>query len=122
MKTMMLTAAALALFPVLAIAKSPSLGPVVMTSEGKVAGISASGVESFLGIPYGADTGGENRFQAPRPAAPWRGVREATRMGHRCPQITHHAPLDIIRFPRTRSARAASCSTCGHPAPPASAP
>lgn len=72
--------------------------PRVVTTDGEIEGTSAAMVEAFLGIPYGADTGGPNRFLPPKPAAAWTGVRPATAMGHRCPQITHKVPLDLIKF------------------------
>ena len=72
--------------------------PIVQTAGGKVQGIVTGGVSTFLGIPYGADTGGAGRFLPPRPAAPWQGVRQAQAMGPRCPQPVLHNPLSIIKF------------------------
>ena len=73
-------------------------GPIVTTVAGKVQGRTAEGVNAFLGISYGADTGGANRFQPPKPAATWQDVRPATAMGSRCPQSTGTVPLGLIRF------------------------
>ncbi|MBI1358783.1 MAG: carboxylesterase family protein [Alphaproteobacteria bacterium] len=48
---------------------------IVETKHGKVQGIANAGVKCFRGIPYGADTGGKNRFMPPKPPASWKGVR-----------------------------------------------
>jgi para-nitrobenzyl esterase len=59
---------------------------IVQTTYGKVRGVIRDGVAMHLGIHYGADTGGANRFLPPRPPARWTGVRDALKKGSPCPQ------------------------------------
>jgi len=40
------------------------------TAYGKVQGIVNTGIKEFKGIPYGAPTGGKNRYMPPRKPAP----------------------------------------------------
>jgi para-nitrobenzyl esterase len=86
----------------LAAVASPDPKPVVATADGKVQGQAEGSVYSFLGIHYGADTGGQNRFLPPKPATPWAGVFQASAMGARCPQIPlnrpGHPPTQVIYF------------------------
>ncbi len=56
-------------------------------ATGKVMGIANGPVWEFRGIPYGAPTGGRNRYMPPKPAAAWRGVRESFAFGQVCPQV-----------------------------------
>ena len=60
---------------------------VVDTSGGKVRGLTR-GVHTFRGVPYGAPTGGENRFRPASPPTPWPGVRDALSYGPTAPQVS----------------------------------
>lgn len=59
---------------------------VADTSYGKVKGYVMRGVYTFLGISYGADTSGKNRFMPPRRPEPWEGVRPTVFYGNSAPQ------------------------------------
>ena len=79
--------AALALSSVAAVAPgTAAAGPVVKTAGGPVRGISAGGVDRFLGIPYAAPPVGDLRWRAPQTAARWFRPRDATRFSKHCPQ------------------------------------
>jgi len=57
------------------------------TRHGRIQGLVDCGIHRFLGVPYGAPTGGPNRFRPPQKPAPWSGLREC--FGYRpvSPQI-----------------------------------
>ena len=61
---------------------------IAQTQYGKVKGYILRGVYTYLGIPYGAPTGGENRFMPPQPPQPWEGVLPTVFYGDSAPQIT----------------------------------
>ena len=69
---------------------SPSQGQgtglVVTTAGGAVRGKTVAATDEFLGIPYAAPPVGALRWQPPRPAAPWHGVRQAVSYAQHCPQ------------------------------------
>ena len=71
-------------------------GPVLLIGEniavadteyGKVRGYILRGIHYFLGIPYGADTSGPNRFMPPQKPKPWNDVFPAVWWGNTAPQI-----------------------------------
>jgi para-nitrobenzyl esterase len=59
---------------------------IVTTTTGDVQGCVTGGVRIFRGIPYGAPTGGANRFRPPQPVERWTGVRPARLFGETAPQ------------------------------------
>jgi len=56
------------------------------TLYGKVRGFRMKDIYSFLGIPYGANTGGKNRFMPPQKPEPWKDVFPAVYWGNAAPQ------------------------------------
>ncbi|CAH1784832.1 unnamed protein product [Owenia fusiformis] len=68
---------------------------VVETQLGHVRGIvqhaldNTKPVYAFYSIPYAEPPIGRNRFQPPKPAKPWTGVKDATKIGKFC--IQHYA-------------------------------
>ncbi|MEU9191583.1 carboxylesterase/lipase family protein [Streptomyces hundungensis] len=71
---------------------APSPSAVVHTGAGAVRGSVHEGYRLFQGIPYAAPPVGALRWAPPRPAAPWRGVRDATRPGPACAQAAGEVP------------------------------
>lgn len=67
------------------------------TAYGKVKGYILRDVYTFLGIPYGADTSGKNRFMAPKEPEPWEGIKPAVYYGNTAPQNMDN------RFPNSYS-------------------
>jgi para-nitrobenzyl esterase len=75
--------------------------PIVKAPAGTVRGRTEGGILSFKGIPYGAPTGAENRFQPPKKVVPWAGIRDAGEFGPRAIQklldleAVNSAPLKL---------------------------
>src|SRR5579859_393639 len=92
-------AAASLLGPRNAPAAEASSYPVVTTSNGKLRGSSREGVVMFKGVPYGAPTGGANRFLPPRRPTPWKTVRDALVCGNQSPQFNPWSGLAFWRDP-----------------------
>ena len=89
------TAGALAL-PSLAICQGGQ--EVVETAHGRIRGVTLDGIKCFRGIPYGADTGGRNRFLPPQKPARWSGVRDCTDWGHVAPQHINPNPSAYTKY------------------------
>jgi para-nitrobenzyl esterase len=60
---------------------------VAETTYGKVRGFIHMDIFNFLGIPYGADTGGKNRFMPPQKPEPWKDVYPAVYWPNSAPQL-----------------------------------
>jgi para-nitrobenzyl esterase len=68
-------------------AATADIFPIVDTAQGKLRGLVSGGINVFKGVRYGASTAGANRFMAPRPVSPWKGVRDALAYGNYAPQM-----------------------------------
>ena len=68
----------------------------VKVEGGQVAGVPGkdAAITVFKGIPFAAPPVGDLRWRAPKPVAPWKGVRKADQFGASCPQniVNEHKP------------------------------
>jgi para-nitrobenzyl esterase len=87
---------ALAVFPTAMRAADRSAQ--ITVDGGILQGALEEGVEYYKGIPFAAPPVGQLRWEAPQPAAPWQGVRDASEFVHDCMQASY--PGDVAR-PRT---------------------
>src|SRR5579859_5133440 len=80
-----------------------TLSPVIEIASGKIRGAVAGGIHAFKGIPYGAPTGGKNRFLRPQQVTPWSGTRDALAYRGKAPQspaqVKRRAEMDGILGP-----------------------
>lgn len=71
----------------------------VTTAAGRIRGRGLpNGASAYLGVPYGAPTGGPNRFRPPAPPEPWSGVRDATSFGPSAPQTVIEQAEPLLMF------------------------
>ena len=84
--------------PLAASAAPMDPAPVVKTTNGLLQGQPEKESYAFLGVHYGADTSGKNRFLPPQPVKPWSGIKVANTMGDRCPQIEIKLPQEMKDF------------------------
>jgi para-nitrobenzyl esterase len=76
----------------LAIAGPAFAGDTVKVAQGTLHGATAGAVTSFKGVPFAAAPVGELRWKPPAPAPAWSGVREATKFGPACMQMSAPQP------------------------------
>jgi para-nitrobenzyl esterase len=70
----------------------------VETASGQVRGLTSSGLLQFKGVPYGASTGGANRFRKPQRPTPWTGVRDCFGYGQVSPQVPYDVSHEYARL------------------------
>jgi para-nitrobenzyl esterase len=70
---------------------------IAETAYGKVKGFILNGIYQFRGIPYGADTGGENRFMPPQKPEPWEDIFPAVWWGNSAPQIMDNRYANVYQ-------------------------
>eukprot|EP00048_Salpingoeca_helianthica_P015215 m.225655 g.225655 ORF g.225655 m.225655 type:complete len:563 (+) comp16753_c0_seq1:46-1734(+) len=72
---------------------------IVTVAGGQVLGVqnASKNIRFWRGVPFGENTGGANRFLAPKPRAPWPGVYNATVYGHGC--FSNHHGVDTAPDP-----------------------
>lgn len=66
-------------------------GPVVLTKDGQIQGITLDKAHLFYGIPYADPPVGAYRWKPPRPVTPWRGVYDASFPRAACMQFCSRA-------------------------------
>jgi para-nitrobenzyl esterase len=76
----------LILFCLVASVSPAAMRDIVKLETGALKGTFANGITAFKGIPFAAPPVGALRWQPPKPAPHWKGVREALEFGPRCMQ------------------------------------
>jgi carboxylesterase type B len=72
----------------LALPLAAALPDAVRTTAGQISGTRGSdaSITVFKGVPFAAPPVGDLRWRAPKPAAPWQGVRKGAEFGANCMQ------------------------------------
>lgn len=67
--------------------------PTTTVQQGRVAGVSADGIDSFKGLPFAAPPVGDLRWRPPVTPGPWQGTRDASAYGDACVQPGADFPM-----------------------------
>ncbi|KAF8516316.1 Alpha/Beta hydrolase protein [Hysterangium stoloniferum] len=67
----------------------PAAGPTVKLKYGTFQGVTAAGLDKFLGVPFAT----AGRFELPRTPAPLKGIQQAVAFGPACPQQSSPSAL-----------------------------
>lgn len=59
---------------------------IAQTEYGKIQGYQMNGIYTFLGVPYGANTAGKNRFMPPQKPEHWSDIKPTVFYGNSAPQ------------------------------------
>ena len=78
--------ASLALAALMTLSPTPMSDPRVETSDGRLVGRTAEGIDAFKAIPFAAPPVGPLRWRAPQPVEAWSGERDAGSVGAICIQ------------------------------------
>src|SRR3984885_12436806 len=68
------------------------------TASSRIQRLLSCFVRQFKGVPYGASTAGANRFQRPKPATPWTGMRDCLGYAAVSPQVPFDVGHDYARL------------------------
>uniref|UniRef100_A0A3Q0T9F5 Si:ch73-89b15.3 n=1 Tax=Amphilophus citrinellus TaxID=61819 RepID=A0A3Q0T9F5_AMPCI len=71
-------------------------GPVVLTKDGQIQGITLDKAHVFYGIPYADPPVGAYRWKPPRPVSPWQGVYDASFPRAACMQFCSRVSEDCL--------------------------
>lgn len=74
-------------------------GPVVLTKDGQIKGVTVDKAHIFYGIPYADPPVGAYRWKSPRPVSPWQGIYDASFPRAACMQVCN-GPI-TAECPRT---------------------